>query len=136
MGFLLLAAVTCWAGGHLAVKKLSSIQTVQINFYYSLVLALTNGILYPLLVTDPVNPVNFLISIVVSRFPMALSTLFFVTALKINLNSGMTTMFVFNSVVVGYLLSIFRYNEKLNVICLLGSLLIVISLGKILIKDR
>jgi hypothetical protein len=110
MGFVLLAAVSCWAYAHIVVKKLKHMEAVQINLYFAFVLTLTNAFLYPFLVTNPVPPIKFLISIGLCGFPIALSALFFITALKINHNSGMTSMFVFSSVVVGYLLSIFRYD--------------------------
>jgi hypothetical protein len=110
MGFILLAAVACWAYAHIVVKKLKHMEAVQINLYFAFVLTLTNAFLYPFIVTDPVAPVKFLISIGACGFPIALSAFMFITALKINHNSGLTTMFIFSSVVVGYLLSLFRYD--------------------------
>lgn len=136
MAFALLVAVGLWGYSQIVVKTLTHMEAIQINLFFAFVLTLTNAFLYPLIVTSPVSPIKFLISIGICGLPIAVSALFFLMALKINHNSGMTTMFIFSSVVVGYLLSIFRYHENINVLCVIGSLLIVISLGKILLKDK
>jgi drug/metabolite transporter (DMT)-like permease len=42
-------------------------------------------------------------------------------------NYGMLTPFQFSTIIVGYLVSIFRYDEKVNFICALGTVAIVLG---------
>ncbi len=57
-------------------------------------------------------------------------------ALLITKNTGNLTMMIFVSVVVGYVVSILRYNETVNPICLVGTALIVFGLARIVLKDK
>lgn len=44
-------------------------------------------------------------------------------------NTGIASMMFMSSAVFGYILSIFRYNESVNVVSLLGTVILVISAG-------
>ena len=57
--------------------------------------------------------------------PMAIGNILYIHALKINKNTGLATICISSAVVVGYLISVLRYNEPINYICLSGSLCIV-----------
>lgn len=67
---------------------------------------------------------------------MAISQILFIGAIKMTQNTGVVTMLVFVGVIVGYIISVFRYNEQVNIICVIGAGLIVYGLKKILIKDK
>lgn len=45
-------------------------------------------------------------------------------------------MFMFVGVIVGYLVSILKYNEAINPICTAGAALIIFGLSKIVLKDK
>ena len=44
-------------------------------------------------------------------------------------NTGISTMMLMSSAVIGYFISIFRYNEKVNAISLIGTVVLVVSAG-------
>ena len=41
----------------------------------------------------------------------------------------------FIGVILGYIVKIFRYKEELNVICLVGSILIMVGVSRIVFKE-
>ena len=49
-------------------------------------------------------------------------------------NHGVTTMVGFVSVILGYLVKIFRYKEEVNFFCLSGSILIMLGVARIAFK--
>lgn len=57
--------------------------------------------------------------------PMAIGNILYIHALTINKNTGLATICISSGVVVGYLISVLRYSESINFICLAGSLCIV-----------
>lgn len=59
---------------------------------------------------------------------MAMGNIMYIYALMINKNTGLVTICISSAVVVGYVISVFRYNEAINLICLAGSILIVVGL--------
>ena len=67
---------------------------------------------------------------------MAISQIIFIGAITITRNTGVLTMFMFVGVIVGYLISVLRYNEEINPICTIGSILIIIGLSKIVLKEK
>ena len=67
---------------------------------------------------------------------MAVGQMTYFGALLITKNTGNLTMMIFVSVVVGYVVSILRYNEAINPICLFGTVLIVFGLARIVLKDK
>ena len=50
-------------------------------------------------------------------------------------NTGVLTMFVFVSVIEGYLVSVLKYNEQVNPICIMGAILMLYGLAKIVLKN-
>jgi uncharacterized membrane protein len=71
-------------------------------------------------------------TILFTGLPTSLGAICHITALTITKNYAVVTPFMFSGIVLGYLVSILRYNEKINFICLLGSLGIVIGIITIL----
>jgi len=68
--------------------------------------------------------------------PMAVGNILYIYALTINKNTGLVTICISSAVVVGYLISIFRYNETINYICLFGSICIIIGLYVALTSNK
>lgn len=62
---------------------------------------------------------------------MAIGQLSYIGALTLTKNLGVLTTLSFSSIIMGYLISIFRYNEPINPICTIGT--IAIAAGIILI---
>ena len=59
---------------------------------------------------------------------MTLGQLAYIGAILLWHNYAILTPFMFTSIIFGYLMSVFRYGESINVVCLLGSIAIVIGI--------
>jgi hypothetical protein len=51
-------------------------------------------------------------------------------------NTGISTMTLMSSAVIGYGLSIFRYNEQVNMISLLGTVILAVSAGYVIFEQQ
>ena len=60
--------------------------------------------------------------------PITMGLSAYVLALLLTKNYGTLTPFMFTSIIFGYLVSIFRYGEDVNVICLIGAVAIVVGI--------
>ena len=60
-------------------------------------------------------------------FPIAIGQFFAVAAMVMAKKLAVVTPFQFSSIIVGYLVSIFRYEEKVNIICLIGGAAIMLG---------
>ena len=69
-----------------------------------------------------------MIGLILCGLPMAVGNIMYIEALQIIPNPGLATLFLCSSVVVGYMVSILKYNEEINSICLIGSLFIISGL--------
>lgn len=67
---------------------------------------------------------------------MAIGQICFIGAIVMTKNTGVLTMFQFSSVIYGYLVSVLKYHEPINPICIVGGFLIIFGLGKIVLKDK
>jgi drug/metabolite transporter (DMT)-like permease len=65
---------------------------------------------------------------------LGLANIFLTLALTITKKTGTVTMIQFANVIWGYLISIFRYNEKINILAICGSICIFFGLMFVLIK--
>ena len=63
---------------------------------------------------------------------LALAETFFVAAIMVSKNIGVTMMLATFTVAMGYLLSIALYGESLNYFCLAGAICIIIGVYKII----
>lgn len=77
---------------------------------------------------------KYIIAFFVSGLVVTFSQIGFIGATTMTKNTGVLTMFMFVGVIVGYFVSIFKYNEPLNPICTIGTILIVLGLSKIVLK--
>ena len=59
--------------------------------------------------------------------PITVGLLLFTYALFLTKNYGRLTPFMFFSIIFSYLVSILRYGENVNVICLIGAVAIVVG---------
>lgn len=67
---------------------------------------------------------------------MTFAQITFIGATTMTKNTGVLTMFVFVGVIVGYFISVFKYNEAINPICIVGALFIILGLSRIVFKDK
>ena len=129
------------AYGVVLTKKLKNTNGIQINYYLGLLVLFQGAPLVPYGFSDPqyVTPTmsEFLTLLILGGIPMTLGQMFYILALTLTPNYGMLTPFMFTSIIFGYLMSIFRYGESVNVICLIGA--VAIAFGIVFIvrcKDK
>ena len=67
---------------------------------------------------------------------MTIGQITFIGATTMTKNTGVLTMFGFVSVIVGYVVSVFKYNEAINPVCIFGAVFILIGLSRIAFKDK
>jgi drug/metabolite transporter (DMT)-like permease len=125
-----------WAYAQVITKKLNGVNPVQLNLHLGIIYAIGTGLLYPSMVEKQVEVSNFLVGIIACGFVTAFSQIFFIGAIKMTKNTGVVTTFSFNSVIVGYLVSVIKYNEPINPVCIIGAGLILFGLLRILLKDK
>ncbi len=99
-----------WAYGTIVVKNIVELNSLHINLHFGIFITIVNGILYQIFVENPKS-----ISVMVWGFflcgaPMALGNILYIYALTINKNTGLVTICTSSAVVVGYIISIFRYH--------------------------
>jgi hypothetical protein len=56
---------------------------------------------------------------------IAFGQVLYIVALSIAVNTGLVTLMSFNAVIISYLVSVFRYGEAINYVCLVGGALII-----------
>jgi len=99
-----------WAYAQVITKRLNGINAIQINIHLGLFFLFTSGIFYPAQVEAPVSVQKIIISLFVGGVVMAIGQITFIGATIMTKNTGVLTMFVFVCVIVGYIVSVFRYN--------------------------
>jgi len=75
---------------------------------------------------------DFLWGCLISGVTMIFVQILFVSAYNISKNAGILTMLCMLSIVTSYLISILKYHEEVNPICVLGLLLLCFGLIKII----
>jgi drug/metabolite transporter (DMT)-like permease len=60
--------------------------------------------------------------------PITVGLLAYAEALLMTKNYALLTPFIFTSIIVGYVVSITRYGEEVNEVCLVGVITIVIGI--------
>ena len=51
-------------------------------------------------------------------------------------NTGISTMMLMSSAVFGYFISIYRYNEQVNIVSFVGTIILVISAGYVVYEQQ
>jgi len=125
-----------WAYAQVITKRLHGVNSIQINVHLGLFFLFTSGILYPTQVVKPVSIEKNIIALFASGLLITIAQITFIGATTMTKNTGVLTMFMFVGVIVGYLVSVFKYNEAINPICTAGAALIVFGLSKIVLKDK
>jgi drug/metabolite transporter (DMT)-like permease len=131
-----LIAQVAWAYAQVITKKAKGVNSIQINIHLGIYILLSAGLMYPQFVDNPLPPTTIITGIFLGGLPMAISQIIFIGATTITKNTGVLTMFMFVGVIVAYIVSVVRYNEQINPVCFVGSILIVTGLSKVVLKDK
>ncbi len=133
---LILASIQCLHGYGIAItKEITNTNSIQINYFVGIIIMFSSAFLIPTGVSDPLyyNPkmIDLGKAIVFSGIPLAIGMLGYNGALTVTNRYTIVTPFQFTAILVGYLVSIVRYDESVNIYCVLGA--IAIALGVIFI---
>lgn len=71
---------------------------------------------------------HFFKGIFLSGIPMTIGQLSYIGALILTKNMGVITTLSFTSIIMGFLISVFRYGEQVNIVSTVGTIAIVIGI--------
>ena len=91
-------------------KQMVDINCVQINFHFSSLIMFSTGILYPLYVPQRFDISKILWALLYVGLPISVAGFMFNAALTMSNKTGALSISIFLSVIIGYFISIFRYN--------------------------
>ena len=112
-----------WSYGVLITKRINNTNGFQINFHLGICLVIVGAILYPF-ANNGISPYRMCMSIIFFGLPIVIAQWFFVGSLAICKNHGVLTMMNFTAIGYTELVSYFRYDEKMNIIIILGIILV------------
>ena len=137
VGMILLMMVHGY--GVMLTKKLQGVHTVQVNFIQGILILFSGVILYPLSEGETgyskMDMEHFFKGVFLSGIPMTIGQLSYIGAFILTKNMGVITTLSFTSIIMGFLISVFRYGEQVNVVSTLGTIAIVIGITFI-VKER
>ena len=110
MGTLFAFMASIWAYGTIVVKNIVKLNSLHINLHFGIFTTIVNGLLYPIFVTNAHSTLVMTSGFFLCGVPMAISNIMYIYALMINRNTGLVTICISSAVVVGYVISVFRYN--------------------------
>lgn len=122
-----------WAYGVIETKVLRNLNTFQINFHFGICTLLASALLYPL-DKPAATPRQMATGIFTTGIPMTVGQFLFIGALSITEKHGKVSIMMFAQVIMGYILSIFRYKESVNLVAVLGTLLACFGVLKCLMN--
>jgi drug/metabolite transporter (DMT)-like permease len=117
--------------GQVLIKKLKNSSSLEIMYFQHMVLLFASALLLPIgLQDDNFNKPSFSDLFKLSIFtciPLCLGGLGINQALLMTNNYGLVTPFMFSSIISGYLVSVIRYGEEMNMVSLFGTISIVLG---------
>ena len=130
---VILLATVCLHGYSLVLVKLfKNTDSYQINYFQGLVFVVVDAVLFPYGVNNDQyhNPsvVEIFYAMIFMGIPITVGLIAFGSALLWTNKYGKLTPFMFVSIIFGYVVSVFRYGESVNVVCLLGTVAIVVGI--------
>ena len=107
VALLFIASNVLWAYSQVITKQLKGVNSIQLNLHIGIVYLFGTGLFYPSMVEKQVEFSTFVVGIFAGGFVSAIGQIAFIGAIKMTKNTGVLTTFSFNSVIVGYLVSVF-----------------------------
>jgi drug/metabolite transporter (DMT)-like permease len=126
-----------WAYSASMVKSIKMKDSCEINFHLSIVLLIFAAIYYCLFEVEQKSWEVYAGTILFSSIPIGIGQIVYTVSLTLTRNTGILTLFLSLSIIVGYSYSLVRYHENINPIAVLGGVLIITGLAiVILLKDN
>ena len=127
----------CWAFALTITRQVQGTPTSQSNFNFGYVMLFFAAIFYQ--ASSAVQPFHsnyplVLKCLLFQGVPLAIGQFFMMHALLITKKTGIMSMIGFVGLAFSYFLSIFRYGEEVNWLCLSGTLLVLVGVAFIVIK--
>ena len=115
----------------IATKKLISTHMIHINFFLGSLVLFSSAILMPSAMAnaDYHKPTSeeMLYAFFLTGIPMVLGQYMEVSAFLMTKKLRMVTLFQFSNIILGYVVSIVRYGEDVNILCLIGGVAIFLG---------
>ena len=108
-GLALIGVMFIWAYGLLRVRTFYKNTHVHVNFHLGILFIIMSGFLYPIRVTKPSPLPTLLKGLFFSGFPLAFAQTVFGAGLAMNKKTGQVVILTGIPVLLGYLISYFRY---------------------------
>jgi drug/metabolite transporter (DMT)-like permease len=132
-GLLLLCQVI-WAYALVLTKEIKSQNAYQIGFHFGLVQTIMGAAVGLGVGLPSMDLTQSLLMFVKVSMPLGIANVLLTLSLTMTKKTGNLTMVMFNNVVTGYLISVFRYGERLNWLAIMGSCGIFFGLFFVLIR--
>ena len=108
-GLALIGVMFIWAYGLLRVRTFYKNTHVHVNFHLGILFIIMSGFLYPIRVTKPSPLPTLFKGLFFSGFPLAFAQTVFGAGLAMNKKTGQVVILTGIPVMLGYLISYFRY---------------------------
>lgn len=136
---LALASIQCVHGYGIAItKEIKNTNSIQINYFVGIMIMLSSAFLIPNGASDPVyyKPTMWELgkAMLFSGVPLTIGMLGYNGALTITNRYAVVTPFQFTAIVMGYVVSIVRYGESVNIYCVVGAIAIALGVFFILMN--
>ena len=123
---MLVISNVLWAYVMVMTKIFKDYTPSQINFHFGCTMALISSLAYCSMGSDTNFTFEKLLKVFsLTAVPTALTNYLYTIALKKVKNTGLLLIVSFSMVIMGYMMSIFFYNESQNPICTMGVVMIV-----------
>jgi len=110
----LIGVMFVWAYGLLRVRTFYKNNHTYVNFHLGIIFTIFSGFLYPYQVKQKSDLSTLFMSVFLVGLPLALGQMFFVAGLGLNKKTGQIVILTGIPVLIGYLISYFRYGETLQ----------------------
>ena len=128
---MLLISNVLWAYAMVMTKIFKDYTPSQINFHFGCTVTLVSSLAYCSMGSDTNFTFEKLLKVFfLTAVPTALTNHLHITALKTVNSTGLLMIVSFSMVIMGYMMSIFFYNESQNPICTMGAVMIVGGVSK------
>lgn len=115
--------------GVVMTKKLVNTNSIQINYFLGVEIILTSAFAFPIRTEGTsLDLKTYLLAFPLCGLPMTIGQLLYIGAIGLTKHYGAITIVSFVSIIFGYCVSMIRYNESVNPICVFGSFCIIAGL--------
>jgi len=100
---------------------------IEDNFHMGLLYIISSGFLYPFTESRQYDITTLFGTFVFTALPLALVAGFMVAGIDLNMKTGQIVILTAIPVLVGYVISYYRYSERVSAIEIFGSLMILVG---------